>query len=173
MTQNVQARTQCKSVQCTVTSVRNGRAASGGSARPDKGKGGKGGKGKAKKGGKGKEKDEKPAGKFEGECRYYQNKGHQKAECRKMKADLAANATRTASQQVSTRPRLQARRSLPRTRAMHRVQLVQWRLPSRCSTWSLCTPRITLAVRRFSTPKPGSSTLPAQRTLMVASLDGA
>ena len=71
-----QARTQCKSVQCTVTSVRNGKAASGGSARPDKGKGGKGGKGKAKKGGKGKEKDEKRASKFEGECRYYQNKGH-------------------------------------------------------------------------------------------------
>ena len=37
---------------------------SGGSARPDKGKGGKGGKGKARKGGKGKEKYEKPVSKF-------------------------------------------------------------------------------------------------------------
>ena len=55
-----------------------------------KGKGGKGGKGKSKKGGKGKEKDEKSASKFEGECRYCQKKGHNKAECRKMKVDLAA-----------------------------------------------------------------------------------
>ena len=37
-----------------------------------------------------KEKDEKPAGKFEGECRYCQKEGHKEAECRKMKADLAA-----------------------------------------------------------------------------------
>ena len=41
-------------------------------------------------GGKGKEKDEKSASKFEGECRYCQKKGHKNAECRKMKADLAA-----------------------------------------------------------------------------------
>ena len=45
------------------------RQGSGGAARPDKGKGGTGRKGKAKKGGKDKEKDEKLAGKFEGDCR--------------------------------------------------------------------------------------------------------
>ena len=54
------------------------------------GKSSKGGKGKSKKGGKGKEKDEKRGSRFEGECRYCQKKGHKKAECRKMKADLAA-----------------------------------------------------------------------------------
>ena len=52
-------------MQCTLTSVRNGKAASGGSARPDKGKGGKSGNGKAKKGGMGKEKDESRS---RGEC---------------------------------------------------------------------------------------------------------
>ena len=70
--------------------VNQERQGSGGGSRSDKGKGGKGGKGKSKNGGKGKEKDEKPVSKFEGECRYCQKKGHKKAECRKMKADLAA-----------------------------------------------------------------------------------
>ena len=63
---------------------------SGGGSRSDKGNGGKGGKGKAKKGGKGKEKDEKLGSKFEGECWYCWKMGYKKAECRKMKADLAA-----------------------------------------------------------------------------------
>ena len=35
-------------------------------------------------------KNEKPVSKFEGECRYCQKKGHKKADCRRMNADLAA-----------------------------------------------------------------------------------
>ena len=66
------------------------RQGSGSGSRSDTGKGGKGGKGKFKTGRKGKEKDEKPASKFEGECRSCQKKGHKKAECRKMKSDIAA-----------------------------------------------------------------------------------
>ena len=57
------------------------------------------GKGKGKKGGKGQEREEKQAGRFEGESRY----------CRKMLADLAAGrCDKVANQSVSTRSRLQA-----------------------------------------------------------------
>ena len=63
------------------------RQGSDGGSRSDKGTGGKGGKGGK---GKGKEKDEKPVSKSEGECRYCQKQRHKMAECRKMKADLAA-----------------------------------------------------------------------------------
>ena len=51
---------------------------------------GTGGRSKSKKGGKGKEREEKAASKFNGECRYCQKKGHEKADCRKMKADIDA-----------------------------------------------------------------------------------
>ena len=74
-------------VDAVHVNVNQERQGSGSGSRSDKGKGGEGGKGKFKNGGKGKEKDAKPAGKFEGECRI--KKGHEKAECRKMKADLA------------------------------------------------------------------------------------
>ena len=77
-------------VDAVHVNVNQERQGSGSGSRSDKGKGGKGGKGNSKKGGKGKEKDEKPVSKFEGECRYCQKKGHKKAECRKMKAGLAA-----------------------------------------------------------------------------------
>ena len=67
-------------VDAVHVNVNQERQGSGSGSRPDKGKGG----------GKGKERDEKVASKFEGECRYCHKKGHKKAECRKMKADLAA-----------------------------------------------------------------------------------
>ena len=51
---------------------------------------GKGGSSKSEKGGKGKEREEKAASKFNGECRNCQKKGHKKADCRKMKADIDA-----------------------------------------------------------------------------------
>ena len=51
---------------------------------------GKGVRSKSKKGGKGKEREEKAVSKFDGECRYCQKKGHKKADCRKMKADIDA-----------------------------------------------------------------------------------
>ena len=75
-------------VDAVHVNVNQERQGSGGGSLSEKGKGGKGGKDKSKKGGKGKEKDEKPGSKFEGECRYCQKKGHKKAECRKMKAEL-------------------------------------------------------------------------------------
>ena len=50
----------------------------------------KGGRSKSKKRGKGKEREEKAVSKFNGECRYCQKKGHKKADCRKMKADIDA-----------------------------------------------------------------------------------
>ena len=62
-------------MQCASVPVRNGKKGGNGKAKKG-GKGGKGGNGKAKKGGKGKERDEKLAGKFEGECRYCHKKGH-------------------------------------------------------------------------------------------------
>ena len=68
--------------------VNHERQGSGSDSRSDKGKVQR--KGKSKKGSKGKEKDEKSASNFEGECRYCLKKGHKNAECRKMKADLAA-----------------------------------------------------------------------------------
>ena len=117
---------------------------SGIGSRSDKGKG-KGGKGG--KSGKGKSIAEKSASKFEGECRYCQKKGHKKAECRKMKADLAAgkcdkNGKPTGVNSLTATGATQ----LPRKRVMHRV----WRAPSRCSRWSLSTSRVLLAVSRRS-----------------------
>ena len=77
-------------VDAVHVNVNQERQVGGSGSRPDKGKGGKGGKGKSKKGGKGKKRDEKAVSKFDGECRYCIKRGHKKAECRKMKADLAA-----------------------------------------------------------------------------------
>ena len=84
-----QTQTQCKSMQCMSTSARNGKAAKADHGQT-KATGGKGGRGMSKEGCKGKEKDEKPVSKSEGECRWYQKKGHKKAECRKVKGDLAS-----------------------------------------------------------------------------------
>ena len=128
------------------------RQGSGSGPRSDKGKGGKGGKGKSKKGGKGKEKNDKPASNFEGECKYCQKKGHKKAECRQMKEDLAAGKCDKHGKPTGVHcSQRQARRSLPRNRAMHRL----WQARSRCSRWSRCISRIPWAV---STQKLGSST---------------
>ena len=68
------------------------RQGSSGNAQLDKSKGGQGGKGKAKKGGKGKEKDEKLAGRFEGERRYCQKKGHKKTFVLNYTGPLAVDA---------------------------------------------------------------------------------
>ena len=75
-------------MQVDAVHVSGGQERQGGSgnAQLDTGNG----KSKTKNCGKGKEKDDKPAGRFEGECRYCQKKGQKKTECRKMKADLEA-----------------------------------------------------------------------------------
>ena len=77
-------------VDAVHVNVNQARQGSGSGPRSDKGRGGKGGKCKSKEGSKGKERGEEAASRFEGECRYRQKKGRKKAECRKMKADLAA-----------------------------------------------------------------------------------
>ena len=156
-----------KQVDAVHVNVNQARQGSGSGSRSDKGN-----KDKSKKGGKGKEKDEKPASKFEGECRYCQKKGHKKAECRKMKADLAAGKYDKNGKATGVNSLMATGAThLLRKRAMHRG----WRAPSQCSRWSLCVSRIPLAVRRLSRQKPGSINMivPAHRTLMVASLDGA
>ena len=79
--------TQVDAVHVTVN---QDRQVDGSGSRSDKGKGGKGGKGMSKKGGKDKESGEKAADKFDGDCRYCENRGHKKADCRKMKSDIAA-----------------------------------------------------------------------------------
>ena len=66
--------------------VNQERQVDGSGTRSDKGKSSKGGKGKSK----GKDRGEKAANKFDGECRYCQKRGHNKADCRKMKSDIAA-----------------------------------------------------------------------------------
>ena len=129
------------------------RQGSGGGAQPDKGRGGKGRKGKAKKGGKGKEKDEKTAGKFEGECRYCQKKGHKKTECRKMKADLASG-----KRDKSGKPtRVNSLTAIGATQLSSQTSYAPSAVGSMAST-SLCISRVPLAASRLSRPPPGSST---------------
>ena len=149
-------------------SIRNGKA-SGSGSRSDKGKGGKGGKSKSKKGGNGKEKDEKPVSKFEVECRYCQKKGHKKAECRKMEADLVAGKcdkhgkptgvnSLTARDATQPSPQASYAPSLASTTPMQ--QMVPVHFPNPIGSQHSETCFINMIV-------------PAQKTLLVASLDGA
>ena len=157
---------QVDAVHVNVSQERQG---SGSAPRLDKGKGGKGGRGKFKKGGKGKEKYENPVSKFEGECRYCQKKGHKKAECGKMKADLAAgkcdkhgkptcvkSLTVTGATQLS--PQASCAPSLESTIPLQQMVPVHFPNPTgsqHSETWFI------------------NMIVPAQKTLMVASLDGA
>ena len=143
-------------VDAVHVNVNQERQGSGGGSRSEKGKCGKGGKDKSKKGGKGKEKDEKPGSKFEGECRYCQKKGRKKAECRKMKADLAAGKRDKNGKPTGVN-------SLTATGATHPSSQASY-APSVASTIPMqqmvprCTSRIPQAVRRLSRRKLGSST---------------
>ena len=128
---------------------------------------GKGSKGKSKKGGKGKERGEKAATKFDGECRYCLKRRHKKSDCRKMKSDIAAGKCDKSGKQI----RISGRRNAAFTAS------------------ELCTEHGTIPLQQmvpvyFPCPD-GSQTsqptetwyinmiVPAQKTLMVASLDGA
>ena len=152
--------------------VNQDRQGSGSGSWSDKGKGGKGGKGKSKKGGKGMERDEKSASKFDGECRYCHKKGHNKAECRKMKADLAAGksdkngkptavSSPTATGATQPSPQASYAPSLASTIQMQQMVPVYFPNPvgsqasQQTETWCI------------------NMIVPAQKTLMVASLDGA
>ena len=128
---------------------------------------GKGGRSKSKKGGKGKEREEKAASKFNGECRYCQKKGHKKADCRKMKADIDAgrcdksgkpkgvNAL-TAAGSTQPSPQASFAPSLASTIPLQQVvPMYCSQTPHHAKTWFINT------------------IMPVQKTLMVASLDGA
>ena len=120
----------------------------------------------------GKEKDEKPGSKFEGECRYCQKKGRKKAECRKMKADLPAGkrdqngkptGVDSLTETGATQPSSQASYAPSLASAMPMQQMVPVYFPNptgsqasqQTETWFI------------------NMIVPAQKTLMVASSDGA
>ena len=77
-------------VDAVHVNVNQERHVFGSGSRSGKGKSSECGKGKSKKGGKGKERGEKAATKFDGECRYCLQRGHEASDCRKMKSDIAA-----------------------------------------------------------------------------------
>ena len=154
-------------------SARQRRQSSGVGARPDKGKGGKG---KAKKGGKGKEKDEKQAGKFEGECRYCQKKGHKKAVCRKMQADLAAGKCDKSGKPTVVNSLTGTGATQPSPQASN--------APSAVACVASTIPMQQIVPVYFPSPVGSQAPHqtetwlikmigPAKRTLIVASLDGA
>ena len=128
---------------------------------------GKGGRSKSKKGGKDKEREEKAASKFNGECRYCQKKGHKKADCRKMKADIDAGRCDKSGKPKGVNALTAAGSTQPSPQASYAPSLtstipLQQVVPMYCS----------------QTPHPAkpwfiNTILPAQKTLMVASLDGA
>ena len=145
-------------VDAVDVNVNQERQGSGCGSRSDKGKGGKG---ESKKGGKGKEKDEKPVSKFEGECRYCQKKGHKEAECRKMKADLAAGRCDKPGKPAGVNS-LTATASYAPSMAstIPMQQMVPVHFPNPIGSQHSETWFINMMV-------------PTQKTLMVASLDGA
>ena len=140
--------------------------------RQVEGKGSKGGKGKSKNGSKGKERGEKAATKFDGECRYGLKRGHKKSDCRKMKSDIAAGKCDESGKPIGVNALSAAGATQPSTQASH--------APSMAST----IPLQQMVPVYFPCPD-GSQTsqatetwyinmiVPAQKTLMVASLDGA
>ena len=136
--------------------VNQERQGGGSGSRPVKGKGGKGGKGKSQKGGKGKEKGEKAVSKFEGECRYCQMKGHKKAECRKMQADLAAGRCDKSGKTSSVNALTTTGTTQPSSQTSYAPSLAST-IPMQQMV-CLCTSQVPPAVRRLSTQKPGSST---------------
>ena len=91
-------------VDAVHVNVNQERQVDGSGSRSDKGKRGKGGKGKFKKGGKGKERGERAASKFDGGCRYCEKRRHMKADCRKMKSDIAAGKCDKSGRPIGVNP---------------------------------------------------------------------
>ena len=140
--------------------------------RSDKGKSSKGGKDKSKKGGKGKERGEKSVTEFDGECRYCLKRRHKKSNCRKMMSEIAAgNCDRSgkpigvnalpAAGATQPSPQASCALSIASTIPLQQMVPVCFQCPDGCHTsQSTETWYINMIV-------------PAQKTLMVASLDGA
>ena len=102
----------------------------------------------------------KGASRFERECRYCQKKGHKKAECRKMKSDIEAGKCDKSGKPTGVNSLAAIGTTQPSPQASH--------APSLESTIPL----------QQMVPVPTETRLikmivPAMRTLMVASLDGA
>ena len=149
--------------------VNQERQVDGSGSRSDKGKSRKG---KSKKGGKGKGRGEKVVTKFDGECRYCLKRGHKKPDCRKMKSDIAAGKCDKSGKPIGVNALSAAGSTQPSPQASY--------APSMAST----IPLKQMVPVYFPCPD-GSQTsqptetwyinmiVPAQKTLMVASLDGA
>ena len=114
---------------------------------------------------------DKPVRKFEGECMYCQKRGHKKAECRKMKADLAGGKCDKNGKPTGVD-------SLTATGATRRSQASY--APSLASTIPM-QQMVPLYIPNRVGGQASQQTeawfinmiVPAQKTLMVASLDGA
>ena len=156
-------------VDAVHVNVNQERQVDGSGSRSDKDKSSKGGKGKSKKGGKGTERGEKAANKFDGECRYCQKRGHKKADCRRMKSDIAAGKCdksgldNLVTATGATQPSPQASYAPSMASKIPLQQMVPVYFP--CSHGSQTSqPTETWYINMV---------VPAQKTLMVASLDGA
>ena len=163
-------------VDAVHVNVNQERQVDGSGSRSDKGKGGKGGnggkggKGKSKKGGKGKERGEKAATKFDGECRYCQKRGYEKSDCRKMKSHIAAGKCDKSCNPIG----VNALSAAGATQLSPQGSYV----PSMAST----IPLQLMVPVYFPCPDGSQTSQPTetwyinmivQKTLMVASLDGA
>ena len=148
---------QCK-VDAVHVNVNQDPQVDGSGSRSDKGKG------KSKKGSKGKDRGEK--------CRYCLKRGHKKSDCRKMKSDIAAGKCDMSGKPIGVNALSGAGTTQPSPQASH--------APSMAST----TPLQQMVPVYFPCPDGSQTSQPtetwyinmivlAQKTLMVASLDGA
>ena len=148
------------------------RQVDGSGSRSEKGKSSKGGKGKSKKGGKGKERGEKAVTKFDGECRYCPKRRHKKSDCRKMKSDIAAGKCDKSGKPIGVKALSAAGATQPSPQASY--------APSMASTIPL-QQKVPVHFPCPDGSRTSQSTetwyinmiVLAQKTLMVASLDGA
>ena len=109
--------------------------------------------------------------KFDGECRYCQQRGHKKADCRKVKSDIAASKCDKSGKQIGVNALSAAGATQPSPQASC--------APSMAST----IPLQQMVPVYFPCPDGSQTSQPtktwfimivaAQKTLMVASLDGA
>ena len=128
-------------------------------------------KGNSKKGGKGKERGEDAASKFEGECRYCQKRRHKKVDCRMMKSDVAAGKCDKSCKPTGVNALTAAGTTQPSPPASY--------APSMASTIPLqqTVPVYFTSLAGSQTSQPTETwfinmIVPAQKTIMVASLDG-
>ena len=137
------------------------RQVDGSGSRSGKGKSSKDGKGKSKKGGKGKESG----------CRYCLKRGHKKSDCRKMKSDTAAGKCDRSGKPIGVNALSVEGATQPSPQASC--------APSMANTIPLQQMPVYFPCPDGSQTSQATETwyinmiVPAQKTLMVASLDGA